>query len=392
MNITNILYIEDRFNHYNKLLKGFKSRYEVTFFPVDKEDRPKEFEAFFKEKIIPIFNLQTDEDDINIHQAEDIFRQFVIEKEIHLIIIDVELGIDDTKSEGGILSDLLSDMKIPIVFLTIGLFSNYSYIVKKTNFDSNLNFIIDQIILKANQQIAPEEYSITSKTLITEAIPNSKKANENINNEEFYNKKKKIIALSSLFGKESLDTDIAYINLLRTKEEKKPFSFKNGYNFQIITISWIQYLIEFFCILFLLLIACTSLYKLTETLFCYLYNKDPNSSNTFIGGIISGIEYLFLAPLPYLISVGYLRTYTLRHPLNFDRKFVAFERLQEKKFFIGSLIGIVATNLVKVLLNLPNNYFVWRAIFINLIFPILAHIAVISVLIYFYNKLSKKHH
>lgn len=175
-------------------------------------------------------------------------------------------------------------------------------------------------------------------------------------------------------------------------EQKKEYILKPVnyfYSFKLLSIFWAQFILEFLAFIGFVIISFFSLKKIVY----YSWTSLSPSNNDFdisyfISKIISYVELLFLAPLAYLIINGFLRIIFARYPNVFSKEAIDPNKFKAKYFFISSLLGVIATSMVKIIIGTPLNFLTWKSFFFCAGFPIIAHIIVFFVILKFYKILS----
>lgn len=173
----------------------------------------------------------------------------------------------------------------------------------------------------------------------------------------------------------------------KKKYVEKPVNY--FYSIKLLIIFWTQFILELLAFVGFVLISFYSVKKIIYYSWTSLRPNNPDFDiSYFIGKIISYVELLFLAPLAYLIINGFLRIIFARYPQTFSKEAIDPNKFKAKYFFISSLLGVIATSMVKIIIDTPENFSTWKSFFFCAGFPIIAHIIVFFVILKFYKILS----
>jgi len=110
-----------------------------------------------------------------------------------------------------------------------------------------------------------------------------------------------------------------------------------------------QYAIETLSVIFMLVFGAGAIWNIIHVGLLLWEGGDSFS----LEKLLTGIEYLFIAPIPWAISGSYLRIQILRFRRYKDVGGLYKKDFKAKQLFIGALIGIVFTNAFKILVKKP---------------------------------------
>ncbi|WP_417214745.1 hypothetical protein [Bizionia sp.] len=366
--MVNILFIEDNPRHFQQM-KDVEKHYEITVFPNFKDTIDVEK---LKSKIVnEVFNLNNPIEIEYNNYMRDSINRYIEVNEIDLVLIDIELFGNPSLGKGimaGIKNDVFKR------YVTIGSSGDSDNTIYKVGFIESPKKILDKL-----KSLFPDLNFGSEKNVDSS---NENKKIKKLNEIETKGYKTFIYAIAS-----TIDND----KVIGTLEENNShdtltLSINPAFNLKFTVAVWIHYILEFFALIFLAILAIYSIGKSLYHILDYHYKHSLTE-------IIESFELLFLAPIPYLIVNGYLGFYKIRYDKTLGSSGVKHDSFREKIYFVSSLSGVIITSLASKILKFENIYEPedWLCLIMYLITPIVLHILTLFILIYYYNYLNKSH-